>query len=258
MAALSVCVSALATPISPNASPLPGSNFEGGDAGIPTTQAAGLETAQKPNAAGKTDWFNYSPAAAAGRISGLRTIDDDDVLDTLFEGGDKELSPGAWNVITKAGGVTPAKDNIRVAWAVAEPRSAGTFLYAAFKRQASNGDTFLTVELNQVNLLWDPDPQNATNSLIPCRTSGDLLIAIDVTPAGSPFDIVPYVWATTTSTAVVDSDGVSHDCARTGTVSQINPSPITDAEASANWGQGTWDGTINNYLSPGTFGSTFG
>jgi hypothetical protein len=250
-----LCVTALAATLSPTAVPLTGSAFEGGDTGVPTAQAAGLETAQKSNGAGARDWFDYSSAAGGAQIPGLRTVDDIDTQDSEFAAGKHEVSPGSWDFITQAGGVTPAKNNIRVAWAVVDPTVAGTFLYAGLKRQASNGTTALTVELNQVDLPWDPDAANPSNALIPCRTSGDLLV--DVGVPGATFDVTPYLWTTSTSTTVVDPGGVSHACARTGTITAVNSSPVTDAEGSANWNQGTWDGTVNNYLLPGTYGSTF-
>ena len=56
--------------------PVTESTFEGGDVGVPTAEATGVETAQKSNAAGTKDWFDYSPAAGGAQLRGLRTIDD--------------------------------------------------------------------------------------------------------------------------------------------------------------------------------------
>src|SRR5207302_11436247 len=96
--------------------------------------------------------------------------------DTTFSGGNKESVPGSWFIESSAGGVTPGKANILSGWSQADPQAAATFLYMAFERAATTGDTFLTFELDQVKGLWE----NEKKAMIPCRTTGDVLISYNV------------------------------------------------------------------------------
>src|SRR3954451_12168695 len=133
---------ASAVTLTPTTAPLAGSNFQGGD-GNEANPAGDVST--PPDGVNDTDW-----QALAGSIP---TTIDDNAVDSMFEGGDKETAPGLWGITSKAGGVTPSKDNLLAAWSTSSPSVSGppnTFLYLAFTRQAQTGDTFNTFELNQL------------------------------------------------------------------------------------------------------------
>ena len=71
--------------------------------------------------------------------------------------------------------------------------------------------TFLTFELNQVKGLWE----NEKKAMIPCRTTGDVLIAYNV--GGSTIHVVFYRWITDTSTTVtIPPNPTPVACAKTG------------------------------------------
>ena len=229
-----------------SANPLAGSTFEGADAGLGPT--AGVAQSPSASPAGRTDWSSY---VGAGALPGLNTMDDPPAADSMFAGGDKELDPGDWGLTSKADGVTPGKDDVRVAWGIADVRATGTFFYLGLKREASNGDTFITFELNQAAISW-----NNGSATIPCRQTGDLLISYELTPSGTPVDVVPYRWTSTDAQAVT-TGGKTYQCAKHGTLTQsASPSP-SEVQAAMNWGTGSFTGTITNNLSPGTYGATF-
>src|SRR5262249_47250812 len=143
---------------------LPGSSFQGGDANQ-DTPTLGEQTFCTEHLLPTThDWQN---------LAGVINSPDPQAQDTMFSGGNKETAPGSWEIELKAGGVTPGKANILSGWSQADPEPAATFLNMAFEREATTGDTFLTFELNQVKGVWE----NAKKAKIPCRTTGDILIA---------------------------------------------------------------------------------
>jgi hypothetical protein len=202
---------------------LPGSNFQGDD---------GNQTDEAP-------FIDWQSLAAVGRVT---TIDDPNAQDTAFEGGDKETEPVGWGFRTEAGGVNPPKDNIFTAWASADQTATATFLYLAFVRETEEGNTFLTFELNQVGTTW----VNAEGETIPCRTTGDLLISYEVTPAADPVAIVVYRW-------IGDPGSGSASCPEggTGTFQVLNPGP--NAEGDMNFA-----GAIQNFLpTSAPFGDEF-
>ncbi len=146
---------------------LPGSNFQGGD-GNQSTPSVAEETFCNENVRPTSrDWQN---------LAGVINSPDPNVNDSTFVGGNKESAPGGWGLTSSGGGVTPGKANILSGWSQADPEAAATFLYLAFEREATTGDTFLTFELNQVKGLWE----NEGGAMIPCRNSGDELIAYNV------------------------------------------------------------------------------
>jgi hypothetical protein len=166
---------------------LPGSTFQGGDGNqtAPTLEEQTFCTEHfLPTT---TDWQN---------VANVVNSPDPQEPDTIFSGGNKESEPGKWVIETQAGGATPGKTNIVSAWSQTEPASAATFLNLSFEREATTGDTFLTFELNQVKGLWE----NGKKAMIPCRTTGDVLIAYNV--GGSTIHVVFYRWITDTSTTV--------------------------------------------------------
>src|SRR3954453_3777182 len=228
---LLIAGSSAAFALSPTDAPLAGSNFQGGD-GNEANPAGDVST--PPDGVNDTDW--------QGLAGSIPTTIDDNAVDSMFEGGDKETAPGMWGISSKAGGVTPSKDNLLAAWSTSSPSVSGpanTFLYLAFTRQAQTGDTFNSFELNQLAQTW-----NNGNSNIACRTTGDLLISYEVNSGGSPINVkvVVYRWTSTTVDAATG-------CGKTGTFQALDPGPA--AEASMN------NAVITNYLSPGTLGSSF-
>ena len=180
----------------------------------------------------RSDWQN---------LTGVINSPDPQAQDSMFAGGNKESAPGNWSIETQAGGVTPGKSNIISAWSKADPQPASTFLYMSFLRAATTGDTFLTFELNQVKGLWE----NAKKAEIPCRTTGDVLIAYNVS-GGTKVSVVFYTWVTDTSTTVViPPDPTPHECAKTG-----HFEPTEGAAVKSPLSQGAINSTeITNYLT---------
>src|SRR5262249_30038584 len=184
---------------------LPGSNFQGGD-GNQNTPTLEEQTFCMENAlpVPTRDWQDIAKT--------VTNLPDPQALDNGFHGSNKETEPGQWSFITHAGGVSPPKDNIISAWAQVDPQPKGTFLYMAFEREASTGDTFLTFELNQVKGLWE----NEEKAMIPCRTTGDVLISYNVPKTGE-VNVVIYRWKTTAFTSTpTTEDPPLHECATTG------------------------------------------
>jgi hypothetical protein len=130
------------------------------------------------------DWLGYWNS---GRVSSMV---DPNALDDYFIGGTKEEAPLFWAFQHQAGGVTPAKSNIQAAWTSIESTRNTTFLYMAFKREGTTGNTFLTFELNQGTGSY----MNATGTTIPCRTNGDILVSFET---GNPPKVTVYKWVST-------------------------------------------------------------
>jgi uncharacterized repeat protein (TIGR01451 family) len=207
---------ASAVELSPSNNPLNGSNFQGADG-------------NQADAAPLVDW---QAMEVAGRV---RHSPDPNAEDSAFTGGSKEDEPGEWDLTTEAGGVNPAKDNIRDAWSVVDQPDGSTFLYLGFAREESGGDTYLAFELNRDARLWDNG-----RARIPCRSNGDVLVSYE--PHGNTVSVVVHRWVTETTDNATG-------CARTGhIVNFANLSPNA-AQAAVN------AGGITNYL-PGAYGGT--
>ncbi len=181
---------------------LPGSDFQGGDGDEATPSLAEQTYCTEHLLPTTTDWQS---------LPNVINSPDSQAEDNSFSGGNKETSPGSWVIQNQAGGVTPGKANIVSAWSQTEADAAATFLYMSFEREATTGDTFLTFELNQVKGLWE----NEQKAKIPCRTTGDVLLAYNV--GGSSVNVAFYRWITDTSTLVtIAPDPTPHACAKTG------------------------------------------
>lgn len=194
----------LATPASAatlptGSSPLPGdSSFQGGDG-------------DQDDTASYADWQGFQ---AQGRVvhnpdTGLQ-----------FAGGNKEYEPGDWRLIGEGSGVSPGGDNIYDGWSAVEQVSGNTFLYLGFTREASTGTTFLAFELNRDARLW-----NNGHSEIPCRRTGDLLVA--VAAHGNSIAVHLERWVTDVA------DDVS-SCARLGHTQTIGDFPAGSAQGNVN------------------------
>ena len=99
---------AAAADLDPSADPLTGSSFQAADGN------------QKPTRQ-FTDWATFQ---SAERVVHAPDPNDED---TAFKGGSKEDEPGDWDLTTEKGGVDPAKDNIRDAWAALDQPGGRTF-----------------------------------------------------------------------------------------------------------------------------------
>jgi len=197
--------------------PLPGSQFQGGDGNQDDAPSLGY-----------IDWQGLQ---LDGRVE---HVSDPNARDDIFGGGSKELEPGQWTLTTTNGGASPGSANILDTYASLErPPGGSLFAYLAFARFASTGTIYLTFELNQDPRSWT-NPRGAT---IPCRTTNDILISYE--PHGSERTIVKAGrWVTTQAAA--------NGCALTGRIEETDLSPEV-AQAAFN---GTSD--INNYL-PGFY-----
>jgi hypothetical protein len=208
---------ASAVELSPSNNPLNGSNFQGAD--------GNEDDAASP----RVDWQAMEDADR------VRHSPDPNEEDSAFTGGSKEDEPGEWDLTTEAGGVNPAKDNIRDAWSVVDQPDGNTFLYFGFAREESGGDTYLAFELNRDARLWDNG-----RGRIPCRTNGDVLVSYE--PHGNTVSVVIHRWVTETTDNATG-------CATTGHL-------MSFANLSPNLAQGAVNaGEITNYL-PGAYGGT--
>ena len=210
---------ATAAKLAPSDDPLPGSLF----------QAANGE--QEPTEAQFDDW---APFESAGRVVHAPDPNDED---TAFKGGSKEDEPGEWDLTTEEGGVDPAKDNIRDAWAAVDQPGGRTFAYLAYAREKEEGTTFVTFELNRDSRLW-----NNGRARIPCRRTGDVLISF--APLGNRDALVVVSRWETTATDPATS------CATKGTLTLATGlDDGVDVQGAPN------DRSIANVL-PGAYGAT--
>ena len=218
-------LTALAAPVNTTTTeqPLPGSQFQGGDGNQDDNLGLGL-----------IDWQGLQ---ADGRVA---HTSDPNANDNVFSGGDKEDEPGGWGLTTQNGGAKPGKGNILDSYsAIDRPPGGDVFLYLAFTRQESNGTTFVTFDLNQDARLW----KNSQGALIPCRTTGDIVISFE--PHGDGASIQVERWVT-------EGTDPTSGCATRGHLeSASNLIPGVDVQASFNEGSAP----INNYL-PGFYART--
>jgi len=156
-------------------------------------------------------------------------------------------SPGSWEIITQPGGgySNPAKANILDSyWGFQHVTGSPAFLYLAFTREKSGGDTFITFELNQEAQLWHPHPPPSPG--IPCRTTGDLLITFQPESSHNEDSFKVEEWITADNGGAVDPGGSG--CATAGTFEELSfatpPSPDANFEAAFN------AAPIQNFLPP--------
>jgi CshA-type fibril repeat protein len=210
-----VMAALLVAPTTALGAPLPGSAFDSGDG----NEVDGLGL----------DW------QGAGAV-----VQSPDANDDCFVGGVKELNPNGWAFNTSAGGCTPGKSNIRVAFANPESTAGTTFGHFAFFRNDTTGNTFLTFELNQVGTSWT----NGTGTTIPCRSNGDLLLSFEV--GGSTLLTTVYRWLGDDSGPPACRNGAAGSFTGSGTVP---PSRFQGAMNSA--------AAIANAINPAAYGASF-
>jgi hypothetical protein len=177
-------------------------------------------------AADARDWQCLTGSDILGAVDATGSSDD------IFSSG-KEETPAAWSFGT---GSVPAKTDFQAVWTnVAGAPGGHSYLNLAFKRVAGNGDTYLGVELNQSRTTF----RNSVGATVPCRHDGDVLVAYT---AGSSPTVTLYRW-----------DGVSGPaaCPQGGDGHWVAPVTTSGALASVN------TGTITNYLSTASLGTTF-
>ena len=210
-------------PLPPSLNPLPGSSFQGADG-------------NQDNAAPLIDW---QAMQAAGRVY---HNPDENEQDTAFTGGSKENAPGEWDLTTEPGGVKPPKANILDAWSAVDQGGADAFAYLAFARGGpgitrAGGTTFLTFELNHDSRLWE----NNENATIPCRRTGDVLVAYQA--QGNDVDVVLQRWVTSQT-------DLPTGCATSGQLEPLTGlTPNVDVQGAVN------GPAITNYL-PGFYGGS--
>jgi uncharacterized repeat protein (TIGR01451 family) len=203
---------------SASAAPLAGSAYDSGD-GNQDTQLSG-------------DWQS---AQAQGRVKISRDRNDD-----CFIGGVKELSPDGWAFNNSAGGCTPGKSNIRVAYVNPETLASTSYSHFAFFRNDTTGNTFLTFELNQTPTTW----VNGTGTTIPCRSNGDILLSFEV--GGSSLQSVLYRWTGDNSGPPSCPHGANGSFTGSGVI------PGSRSQGTMNSAQ-----AITNYIDPASFGASF-
>ncbi len=207
--------------LSPTPDPLPGSNFQGGD---------GNQT----DANGHVDWQGLQ---AAGRVG--QTQDGTGNSDDSFTAGSEELTPGAgphaWTLTRSP--VTPKDDVLDVYRSFEHRIGHPAFVYLAFTRASGTGTTFLTFELNQK---VGPNPDgtwtNVNGANIPCRATGDVLIAF--TEHGTDTAVHVDEWVTSPTSAVDPATG----CALRGILQPVTTLTKDEVQAAFN------TGAIHNYL----------
>ncbi len=211
--------SALAFHTPRTTSTLPGSQFQGGDG-------------DQNNAPPLIDWQGLQADGRVGHTSDYNPSDD------AFSGGSKEDDPDGWGITHSNNGVSPASDNILDLYSAVDRAPGGdVFVYLAFTRNAAtNGTTYLAFDLNQDGRLW----RNSDGAMIPCRKTGDILIAY--VTAGGESSVQVQRWVT-------DSADPSTGCARSGHVVSAGNLTGDVVQAAVN------TGTITNYL-PSDLGST--
>jgi uncharacterized repeat protein (TIGR01451 family) len=213
-----------ATELRPTDRPLPGSSFQGADG-------------DQDDAAPPLTFIDWETLEAAGVV---QHNPDPNSPDNAIKG--KELNPGGWE-ITESGGNSPPKANIRDAWSAVRQPDGNTFLYLGFAREAEGGTTYLAFELNTDARLWDNDGNPATRR-IPCRRTGDVLVAFEPHGNDPNVNVLLQRWFTE------DTDPAT-GCARTGRLEPYNGlTENEDAQGATNDSEitsrlpGAYDGTI--------------
>jgi len=219
VSAVVVAAPAGATVLPPSSSPLPGSQFQGGDG-------------NEDDAARVVDEQAFQAAGRLGHSA------DANGQDSAFAGGSKEDEPGKWGLTSESNGVNPGKANILDAWSAVDQPGADAFVYLAFVRAAGDGTTYLAFELNQDARLWDNG-----RARVPCRRTGDVLVSYQ--PQGNSVDVVIQRWLTSQT-----DPGTG--CAQSGRLEDFTDfEPNRDAQGAMNPAQ------IANYL-PGAFSAPGG
>jgi hypothetical protein len=220
---LSAAGIASAAPVPASPTPLPGSEFQGGDG-------------DQNDATPYVDWQHLQAIGAAVHAP------DHEGPDSAFERGTKENEPGSWTLTSEADAGIAGKADILDAWGSVDQRGGNTFLYLAFTRRAADGNTYVAFELNRDTRLW-----NNGRATIPCRTTGDLLVAF--TAHGNSMDVVLERWTTTASDAATR-------CAKTGRLDAVASIPAGTAQGDVNESSITnhLPGVLPSPIAPGLFG----
>jgi uncharacterized repeat protein (TIGR01451 family) len=132
-----------------------------------------------PTFPGTIDWAN------AGEV----TVIADDTIDSAFQGSSAELDPADWVCQSKAGGVTPGKDNLLRAYVNARISASSAYLDLAFVKLVGEGDTHVNFEFNK-------EGEVVPYQEGPCpfdRAIGDLLFSYDFGGTSDPTSVV-RVW----------------------------------------------------------------
>ena len=188
-------------PPSPN--PLDPSIFQGGDG-------------NQDDAPSLIDWEALD---GAGRVV---HNPDPNAEDSAFKKGSED-EPGNWELGVEKGGVNPGKANIVDGWAAVDPVGDDTFVYLAFaRRETGESQTVYTFELNHDAQLWD---NGASDTPIPCRRTGDVLVSYD---PKSPAEVFVQRWTT-------GNTDPATGCATTGSLTNVTTlTPGVDVQGAIN------------------------
>lgn len=179
-------------------------------------------------------------AGGSGHWHGVRIVDGVATADQdIFLTGGKENDTTTWNV--GPGSVGSAKYDITQAYLA----NNQTDLFFGMERRGNNGTTAFDFEFNQNS------PTNyPTNSYIPTRTAGDVLLTFEMQGSGSSGSAVAhyFIWNATTTTYDEQLTATGLPNPPAGTVTSIN----NTATQGPPWGlvdsKGNWvNGTYSNF-----------
>jgi hypothetical protein len=237
-AALLAAAPASATVLPPSENPLPGSMFQGAD-GDQDDAAAPLTF---------IDWQALQSQGVVRHGEDLHDPEDDDEIKG------EELNPGGWVVGFKKK-ISPGKADIRDVWSAVRQPDGNTFLYLGFTREEAGGTTFLAFELNTDARLWDNDGNDNTPR-IPCRRTGDVLVAFEPHGNDPAVDVVLQRWKT--GDKPTDTDPAT-GCGKNGTLTPYGRLAANqNAQGSMNAGTITsrLGGAFADTVPRGQFGET--
>ena len=196
--------------------PLLGSTFDAGDG----TQEGAPQ-----------DWTDFT-SLLCGTQPCLTTIEDL-INDDHFSPAGKQDEPDKWEHTTnKNQQHNPAKDNILTAWHIVDD----PYFYVSFAREKPQGNTELSIELNQTTQTFI----NSKQTEVPCRQDGDLLVRYDVDSQLVPVDLKLWTSATTLTVNGLECglegqfDSIASDVSSENWVAAMNTSPIVHFLPSTN------------------------
>ena len=209
-------------------SPLPGSNFQGGDG-------------NQEDAATHIDW---QALQQLGLVHTKTDLGPGTNLDDHFTAGSSEGSPGSWQVTTSGNLGDASADILNVYHTFTRAPNGDAFLYLAATRADNTGTSWSTFELNQK----EPRPNG-----LPCRSTGDLLISLQQLGTSSDTTtVLVQRWQTTGALDV-------HGCAQTGTLVDVAARRLSNQDIQGANNPGTitrfLPGVTNGIVASNTIGA---
>ena len=120
--------------------------------------------------------------------------------DDSFGDGSKLLEPIGWRFVTQN---VPKKDDLLTGGVALREIDGHNWLYAYSRRQFDKGSAFIGYEFNRSSSTFDNDGDPATAE-VPVRTSGDLMIFLQVQNGGTETTIDVYRWSGDQNTGTWD------------------------------------------------------